>query len=238
MTTDLALRAVLFDVFGTVVDWRSSVTDALSAFGLRYGLEADWAGYTDRWRAGFRTMQKQVADGEISWLSMDEIHRRVLVRLLEELDVPGLNDEDIEHLNSAWHRLRPWPDSPAGIARLKREYIVAPLSNGNLSMLVDVSKHAELPWDCVLSTAMFSSYKPDPRVYRGAAELLGFAPREIMLTAAHAYDCDGARAAGLQTAYVYRPDEFGPGRGEDPGDTSRFDVVVSDFLELAEQLQA
>lgn len=238
MALNQTVRAVLFDVFGTVVDWRNSVIYELTAFGNRHQIVSDWADFADRWRAGFRTLQKQIAHGRAQWMSMDEIHRTVLDQLLGGLKVSGLNNEDIAQLNCAWHRLRPWPDSVMGITRLKSNYIVAPLSNGNLSMLVAIAKHAGLPWDCVLSTAMFSSYKPDPKVYLGAAELLRLAPHEVMLVAAHAYDCDGARAAGLKTAYVFRPAEFGPGRGEDPGDTSRFELVTTDFLELAEMLRS
>jgi 2-haloacid dehalogenase len=230
------LRAILFDLFGTVLDWRGSITDELAEFGKKYRYEANWSEFADRWRAGFRTLQSRIAKGETTWMTMDEIHRSVLDRLLKEHDLPGLGDEEITNLNCAWHRLRPWPDAVEGIVRLKRKYMVSPLSNGNLSMLIAASRHAGLPWDCVLSTAMFASYKPDPKVYRGAANLLGLDPQEVMLVAAHAYDTDGARAAGFRTSYVFRPEEFGPGRGEDPGDTSRFDFVAANFLELADLL--
>ncbi|MEX2164278.1 MAG: haloacid dehalogenase type II [Sulfuricaulis sp.] len=238
MNTKRDLRAILFDLFGTVLDWRGSIIDELAKFGKKHRYEANWSEFADRWRAGFRTFQSRIAKGETSWMTMDEIHRSVLDRLLKELAVPGLKDEEISNLNSAWHRLRPWPDAVEGIVRLKRQYMVSPLSNGNLSMLIAASKHAGLPWDCVLSSAMFASYKPDPKVYRGAASLLGLATREVMLVAAHAYDTDGARAIGFKTSYVFRPEEFGPGRGEDPGDTSRFDFVAADFLELAAALGA
>jgi len=238
MKIERQLRAILFDLFGTVLDWRGSILDELAEFGKKHRYEANWSEFADRWRAGFRTLQSRIAQGETAWMTMDEIHRSVLDRLLEELNVPGLGDETITDLNCAWHRLRPWPDAVAGIVRLKRKNIVSPLSNGSLSMLIAASKHAGLPWDCVLSSAMFASYKPDPKVYRGAASLLGLAPQEVMLVAAHAYDTDGARAAGFRTAYVFRPEEFGPGRGEDPGDTSRFDFVAANFLELADALGA
>ncbi len=229
-------QAVLFDVFGTVVDWRSSVAEQLAAFGNKHELKFNSEDFTDRWRAGFRVLQKQIAQGETEWLTMDEIHRKVLDQLLMEKNISGIGETELVELNRAWHRLRPWPDVVEGLQRIKRAHSISPLSNGNLSMLIAVAKFAALPWDCVLSTAMFASYKPNPKVYLGAAELLGLHPDQVMLVAAHAYDCDGAAAAGLQTAYVYRPDEFGPGRGEDPGDTSRFDVTVRDLLELADAL--
>ena len=231
-------KAVLFDVFGTVVDWRSSVAEQLAAFGNKHEFKFNAEEFTDRWRQGFRVLQKKIAQGETGWMTMDEIHRNVLDQLLLEENISDIEEAELVDLNRAWHRLRPWPDAVAGLQRIKQGHIISPLSNGNLSMLVAVAKFAALPWDCVLSTAMFASYKPDPKVYLGAAELLGLSPDQVMLVAAHAYDCDGAAAAGLQTAYVHRPDEFGPGRGEDPGDTARFDVTVRDFLELADALAA
>lgn len=229
-------NAILFDVFGTVLDWRSSVSDELAAFGDRHGIVTDWGAFTDHWRAGFREHQRQIAQDTAAWMSMDEIHRTVLDQLLKELNAIDVPEADIDELNRAWHRLRPWPDAIEGLTRLKRSYIIGALSNGNLSMLVDLSKHAGLPWDCVLSAALFASYKPDPAVYRGAVTMLGLRPQAVMMVAAHAYDVDAARDLDLQTAYVFRRDEFGPGRGEDPGDTSRFDIVAHDFLELAEAL--
>lgn len=238
MYTQRDLRVVLFDLFGTVLDWRGSIIDELVNFGLKHRCNTNWGEFADQWRAGFRALQSRIANGKTPWMTMDEIHRSVLVQMLEELGVPRLSDEEVTDLNCAWHRLRPWPDAVDGIVRLKRQYMVSPLSNGNLSMLTAASRHAGLTWDCVLSSAMFSSYKPDPKVYRGAASLLGLAPQEVMLVASHAYDTDGARSAGFKTAYVFRPDEFGPGRGEDPGDTSRFDFVAANFLELADLLGA
>jgi len=230
------IKALLFDVFGTVLDWRSSVIDELTAFGNTHRIELDWADVADRWRAGFREHQRRIAHAEARFMRMDEVHRRVLDSMFADLGVAGVPEADLEALNRAWHRLRPWPDAVAGLLRLKERHIVAALSNGNLALLVDVSKHAGLPWDCVFSSALFSSYKPDPAVYWGAAKMLEIAPHEAMMVAAHAYDVDAAREIGLQTAYVFRADEHGPGRGEDPGDTSRFDLAVGDFLELADTL--
>ena len=229
-------QVLLFDVFGTVVDWRGSVIEELESFAATQRLDADWATFTDEWRAGFRELQASIARGDTPWLTMDQIHRKVLDRLLAARAMNEVADAALEDLNRAWHRLKPWPDTVEGLTRLKRRFIISPLSNGNLSMLVRLAKNAGLPWDCVLSTAMFSSYKPNPDVYQGAARMLDVDPQEVMMVAAHAYDVDGAKAAGFRTAYVFRPEEFGPGRGEDPGDVSRFDVVAASFVELARAL--
>ncbi len=231
-----SVKAVLFDVFGTTVDWRSSIIAELEGFGDGNGLNADWGAMADSWRAGFRDLQGRVTRGERNWITMDQIHREVLDGLLRDLGASGLPEGKVAHLNRAWHRLRPWPDTVEGLTRMKRERIVGTLSNGNLSLLVSLSKRGGLPWDCVLSTGMFGTYKPNPEVYLGAVSMLDAEPGEVMMVAAHAYDVDGARDAGLRTAYVFRPDEFGPCMGEDPGDVSRFDVVASSFVELAERL--
>ena len=232
------MKAILFDVFGTTVDWRSSVIAELEEFGDGRGLRADWPAMADRWRAGFRELQGKIARGERGWITMDGIHREVLDAMLLDLGAGGLPEEEVAHLNGAWRRLRPWPDVVEGLTLMRRGHIVGTLSNGNLSLLVSLAKHGELPWDCALSTGMFGTYKPNPEVYLGAARMLDAEPADVMMVAAHAYDVDGAREAGLKTAYVFRPDEFGPGRGEDPGDTSRFDIAASDFVELAGRLSA
>ena len=232
-----SIRAILFDVFGTTVDWRSSIIAELEEFGDDACLSADWDEFADRWRAGFRELQARIARGDRDWITMDEIHREVLDGLLRDLGASGLLEERIAHLNMGWSRLRPWPDVVEGLAMMKRDFIIGTLSNGNLSLLIALAKYGALPWDCALSTAMFDSYKPNPEVYLGAVRMLDAEPREVMMVAAHAYDVDGAQAAGLRTAYVFRPDEFGIGRGEDPGDTSRFDIAASGFVELAERLR-
>ena len=230
------VKAILFDVFGTTVDWRSSIIAELEKFGDDSGLSADWPAMADRWRAGFRELQGRIARGERDWITMDQIHREVLDGLLLDLGATDSHEERVSHLNRAWHRLKPWPDTVEGLTLMKRDHIIGTLSNGNLSLLASLAKHGGLPWDCVLSTAMFGTYKPNPEVYLGAVRMLDAEPGDVMMVAAHAYDVDGARNACLRTAYVFRPDEFGPGNGEDPGDTSRFDIVASNFVELAERL--
>ncbi len=230
------MKAILFDVFGTTVDWRSSIIAELEGFGSENGLDADWPVMADRWRAGFRDLQGRIARGERDWITMDAIHREVLDGMLLDLGADDLPEERVAHLNGAWHRLNPWPDTVEGLTLMKQDHIIGTLSNGNLSLLVSLAKHGGLPWDCVLSTGMFGTYKPNPEVYLGAVRMLDAEPGDVMMAAAHAYDVDGAREAGLRTAYVFRPDEFGPGKGEDPGDTSRFDIVARNFVELGERL--
>ena len=230
------MKAILFDVFGTTVDWRSSIIAELEKFGDDNGLDAGWPDVADKWRAGFRDLQGRIARRERDWITMDQIHREVLDGLLLQVGAPDLPEREVAHLNRAWHRLSPWPDTVDGLALMKRDHIIGTLSNGNLSLLVSLAKYGGLPWDCVLSTAMFGTYKPNPEVYLGAVRMLDADPGDVMMVAAHAYDVDGARQAGLRTAYVFRPDEFGPGKGEDPGDTSRFDIAASNFIELAQRL--
>lgn len=230
------MKAILFDVFGTTVDWRSSIISELERFGGENGLNAGWEDMADRWRAGFRDLQGRIARGERDWITMDAIHREVLDEMLRDLNASDFPEEKVAHLNRAWHRLRPWPDTVEGLTLMKRDSIIGTLSNGNLSLLVSLAKYGGLPWDCVLSTGMFGTYKPNPEVYLGAVRMLDAKPGDVMMVAAHAYDVDGAREAGLKTAYVFRLDEFGPGKGEDPGDTSRFDIVASSFVELGERL--
>ncbi|OBF58561.1 haloacid dehalogenase, type II [Mycolicibacterium monacense] len=200
-----------FDVFGTVVDWRSSVIAQLEEFGRAHGVDADWAAFADAWRAGYVPSMDRVRRGELPWTRLDDLHRMTLVDLLAAEHI-SVGDEAVDELTRAWHRLDPWPDSVAGLTRLKRRYVITPLSNGNVSLLTNMAKRAGLPWDCVLSAELFRHYKPDPEAYLGCADLLDVTPDELMLVAAHRSDLRAAREAGLRTAYVSRPLEYGPGR--------------------------
>ena len=234
----MKIQTILFDVFGTTVDWRSSIAAELTRFARERGADGvDGGALADRWRAGFRGLQSQIANGERAWISMDAIHREVLDAMLPELGGADADESEIARLNRAWRRLAAWDDAVEGLTILKRNHVIGALSNGNMSLLIGLSKHAGLPWDCVLSTGMFGTYKPDPQIYLGAARLLDAAPSEMLMVAAHAYDVDGARAAGMRTAYIFRPTEHGDlSKAEDPGDTSRFDIVARSFTELAAAL--
>ena len=240
MTKSLeGVRALVFDVFGTVVDWRSSVIAELECLGRKRDLSRNWAEFADLWRQGYGDGVRKINDGADSWVTVDVIHRRKLDQLLRQFEVPGLKEDEIDHLNRIWHRLSPWPESVEGLARLKARYIVSTLSNGGVGLLVNMAKFGGLPWDCVLSAEMFGRYKPDPRVYAGAARLLGLAPGEVGMVAAHEHDLLGAQAAGLRTIFVPRPDEYGSGKAFKPHESiDKFDVVADDFVELANRLNA
>jgi len=231
-----AVRALTFDVFGTVVDWRSSIVREGRALGRKHKLDVDWTAFADAWRAGYRPAMDRVRRGDLPWMNIDALHRLILDQILRELGIRRLNEADKQHLNQVWHRLRPWPDSVKGLTRLKRKFIITTLSNGNVSLLTNMAKHAGLPWDCILSAELFHHYKPDPETYRGAAAMLGCKRSEVMMVAAHEDDLVAARKAGLRTAFVWRPKESGLGGHRPKPAADAFDIVAADFLDLARQL--
>jgi 2-haloacid dehalogenase len=231
-------RALAFDVFGTVVDWRTSIIGELEMFGERHGLAEDWAAFADSWRAGYPAAMDRVRSGELPWLTIDTLHRLILDELLDRAGLDELPERDVDDLNRAWHRLDPWPDSVEGLTRLKANFVITTLSNGNVSLLTNMAKRAGLPWDCVISAQLFHHYKPDLEAYLGCAELLDVAPGELMLVAAHPSDLRAARSAGLMTGYVTRPMERGPGHRPPRIEPGEFDVVATDFGDLARQLEA
>ncbi|OGA26869.1 MAG: haloacid dehalogenase, type II [Betaproteobacteria bacterium RIFCSPLOWO2_12_FULL_67_28] len=231
-----AVSALVFDVFGTVVDWRGSIIREGRRLGRERDLRVDWAAFADAWRAGYRPAMARVRSGELPWTTIDALHRMILDDLLRQFGIQRLSEADKDHLNRAWHRLRPWPDARRGLTRLKRAFTLATLSNGNVALLVDMARHARLPWDCVLSAELFGHYKPDREAYLGAARLLGLAPRQVMLVAAHKDDLYAAKACGLRTAFVRRPLEYGPKVRADLKPERAFDCNADDFLDLASQL--
>lgn len=232
----MTIRALAFDVFGTVVDWRGSVIRELTAFGEAHGVQRDWERFADDWRAGYPAAMNRVRTGELPWLRIDALHRMILDDLLADAAITDVPDADLDHLNRAWHRLDPWPDSVAGLTQLKASFTITTLSNGNLSLLTDMAKRAGLPWDCVISAELFRHYKPDREAYLGCADLLDVDPGELALVATHPSDLRAARDAGLRTAYVARPLERGPGRQPPRVEDGEFDHVATDFLDLARQL--
>ena len=231
------VKALVFDVFGTVVDWRSSLIREGQRLGRRKRLKVDWAAFTDAWRAGYQPAMARVRSGELGWTKIDDLHRMILDGLLKQFSIRGLAEDEIDHLNRAWHRLRPWPEARRGLAQLKRRYVIATLSNGNIALLTNMAKNAGLPWDCILSAEVFRHYKPDPESYLGAADALGLAPAEVMMVAAHKSDLSAAKACGLKTAFVRRPKEHGPNARVDLTADRAFDVNADDFVDLARQLQ-
>ncbi|WP_304118629.1 haloacid dehalogenase type II [Mycolicibacterium bacteremicum] len=228
-------RALAFDVFGTVVDWRSGIIAELQSFGSRLGLQRDWVSLADAWRAGYAPAMDRVRRGELPWTRIDDLHREILLELLGDAAVP---EADIDDLNRAWHRLVPWPDAVPGLQRLKQRFVITTLSNGNVSLLTDMAKNAGLPWDCVISAELFGHYKPDQQAYLGCARLLDVAPADLMLVACHPGDLRAARDSGLRTGYVVRPLERGPGHPLPTVEDGEFDVVAHDFIDLARQLGA
>ncbi|MGZ5186795.1 MAG: haloacid dehalogenase type II [Caldimonas sp.] len=232
------IGALVFDVFGTVVDWRGSIVREGEALAARKRLKVDWPAFADAWRAGYRPAMERIGRGEAGWASIDVVHRQILTSLVPRFGLEALTEADLDDLNRAWHRLSPWPDAVAGLTRLKSRFVIATLSNGNVSLLVAMARHAGLPWDCVLSAELVKKYKPDPAVYRMAAELLGFDLDRVLMVAAHADDLDAAARVGLRTAYVARPLEHGPNAAFAPPGAGRFDLAASDFVDLAQRLGA
>lgn len=233
-----SVRALTFDVFGTVVDWRSTIIRECTLLGNSKGIDRDWSRFADAWRGGYAPAMNLVRTGELPWATIDSLHRIVLERMLEEFDIQGLGESEKDHLNRAWHRLEPWEDSIDGLNRLRKRYIVATLSNGNVALLVNMAKYAGLPWDCILSSELAGHYKPDEEVYLKAAELLGLRPEQIMMVAAHRDDLEAAKALGFKTAYVSRPLEFGPDGKTDETTDMPFDITARDFNDLARKLGA
>jgi 2-haloacid dehalogenase len=227
--------ALAFDVFGTVVDWRSSIIRELEEFGRTHGVQQDWPAFADSWRAGYAPAMDRVRRGDLPWTRIDDLHRMILEDLLGSAGL-AVSGEDIDELNRAWHRLDPWPDTVSGLTRLKEKFTITTLSNGNMSLLTNMAKRAGLPWDCVISAELFHHYKPDPQAYLGCADLLGVPPDRLMLVAAHPSDLGAARSAGLRTGYVARPLEFGPASTPYAVADNEFDVAATDFVDLAEQL--
>jgi 2-haloacid dehalogenase len=232
------VRALVFDVFGTVVDWRTSIIRELEAFGRERQISADWTALTDAWRAGYQPSMNRVRTGEIAWTAIDDLHRETLERLLPKFGISGLSEVDKEHLNRAWHRLAPWPDAVAGLTRLKRRYIIGTLSNGNVALLLNMAKHAGLPWDMIFSAELPRYYKPAPESYRSVPALLRIEPSRVMLVAAHNNDLVAAAREGLRTGFVARPTEYGPHQNRDFEAEHDFDVVARDFVHLAELMSA
>lgn len=233
----LDVTALAFDVFGTVVDWRSGVIRECEELGRRKDLDdLDWAAFADEWRGKYAPSMDRVRHGEMSWANLDALHRASLEELIEEFGISGLlTEEEKEHLNKAWHRLDPWPDAVPGLTRLRERYVLATLSNGNIALLTNMAKRAGLPWDLILSAELVRHYKPDPETYLMVPDLLDLRPEEVMLVAAHPSDLRNAQNHGLRAAYVPRPLEHGPEREAEPPDPS-FDIVADDLIELAEKL--
>ena len=231
-----SVKALTFDVFGTVVDWRRSIIREGEALGRAKGLTVDWARFADTWRGLYQPMLSRVRNGEVPWTKLDDLHRMSLDRLLVDFGIVGLSEAEIDHLNRAWHRLDPWPDAIEGLTRLRRRFMLATCSNGNVAMMVNMAKRAGLPWDAILGAETARHYKPQPEAYLITAELLGLRPEQCMMVAAHNGDLAHAAGCGFRTAFVPRPSEHGPGQSTDLEPKREYDAVAKDFVDLAVKL--
>lgn len=231
------VKAVLFDVFGTVVDWRTSLIDNFTQWGNAKGIKGDWVALVDAWRGAYMPSMDDVRKHpERGFVILDDLQRQSIEPLAAKLGITGLTSADFDYLTRGWHSLHPWPDSVGGLTRLKTKFIIGPLSNGNVALLTNMAKHAGLPWDLVLSAEVFGHYKPDREAYLGAAKILGLAPAQVMLVAAHNNDLEAAQSFGLKTAFVPRVTEYGPHQNRDFKADGNWDYVVRDFNDLADKL--
>ena len=226
------VKVLAFDVFGTVVDWHGSIAREVDALGLGVSGSA----FALAWRAGYKPAMQKVRSGALGWTRIDDLHRQILDQVLVDFGLQRLDEAARRHLNLVWHRLDPWPDTVAGLHRLKSRYTICTLSNGNLGLLANMAKRAGLPWDLILSAEVFRHYKPDPETYLGVADVFGITPGQTMLVAAHKDDLAGAQRCGLRTAFIERPAEFGPRQRDDLAPEPWIDVHARDFIALADRL--
>jgi len=231
----VTLKALFFDVFGTLVDWRTSIArEAQTALAPR-GVTLDWPAFADAWRGEYQGALEEVRSGRMAYVKLDALHRRNLEIALKRFNVEELDDDTLRELNLAWHRLDAWPDVPPGLVRLKRKFMLAPCSNGNTRLMVDLARRNEFPWDAILGADAAHDFKPKPSVYLASAEALDLVPQACVMVAAHSNDLKAAAAQGLRTAHVARPDEHGPGRGE-LKPTVPVDFAVQSLEQLADGL--
>jgi 2-haloacid dehalogenase len=228
-------KALLFDVFGTLVDWRTSVAREAELILKPLGVSVDWLAFADAWRGEYQGAMDEVRDGRIPFCKLDVLHRRNLDLILPRFKISGIAENVLQYLNLAWHRLDAWPDVAPGMSRLKRRFLLAPCSNGNISLMVGLARRNGMPWDAILGSEIAGDYKPKPRVYLASCEAFDLPPGECMMVAAHSNDLKNAAACGLRTAHVARPNEHGPGKGE-PAPKVSVDVAASDLVDLARQL--
>jgi 2-haloacid dehalogenase len=229
-------KALLFDVFGTLVDWRTSIARESEQVLKPLGVTADWLAFADAWRGEYQGAMDQVRDGHIPFCKLDVLHRRNLELIMPRFNISGIAENALQYLNLAWHRLDAWPDVPPGMSRLRRRHLLAPCSNGNISLMVDLARRNGIHWDAILGSEIAGDYKPKPRVYLASCAAFDLPPGECMMVAAHSNDLKHAAACGLQTAHVARPNEHGPGKGE-PAPKVPVDYTAGSLEHLAEQLR-
>ena len=230
------VQALVFDVFGTVVDWRTAIAREVAAVAARKNIRVDAEKFADAWRAGYGPSMNRVRTGELPWTKLDDLHRLTLDRIVADFGLASLTDQERAELNRGWHRLDPWPDSVGGLTRLKGRFTIAPLSNGNIGLMTDLARYAKLPWDVILGAELVRHYKPDHEVYESAAAFLDLPRDRVMMVAAHLGDLRAAKQVGLRTAFVVRPHEYGPNGKPDLQPDASVDVAAKDFNDLASQL--
>ena len=228
-------KALLFDVFGTLVDWRTSIARESEQVLKPLGVTADWLAFADAWRGEYQGAMDQVRDGHIPFCKLDVLHRRNLELIMPRFNISGIAENALQYLNLAWHRLDAWPDVPPGMSRLRRRHLLAPCSNGNISLMVDLARRNGIHWDAILGSEIAGDYKPKPRVYLASCAAFDLAPGDCMMVAAHSKDLQHAAACGLRTAHIARPNEHGPGKGE-PVPKVPVDYAARSLEHLAEQL--
>jgi 2-haloacid dehalogenase len=228
-------KALLFDVFGTLVDWRTSIARESEQVLKPLGVTADWLAFADAWRSEYQGAMDQVRDGHIPFCKLDILHRRNLGLIMPRFNISGIAENALQYLNLAWHRLDAWPDVPSGMSRLRRRHLLAPCSNGNISLMVDLARRNGIHWDAILGSEIAGDYKPKPGVYLASCAAFDLAPGECMMVAAHSKDLQHAAACGLRTAHIARPNEHGPGKGE-PVPKVPVDYAATSLEDLAKQL--
>jgi 2-haloacid dehalogenase len=232
----LSIKALFFDTFGTLTDWRTSIAREAEAALQPRGYSLDWPGFADAWRGEYQGAMEEVRSGRSPYCKLDILHRSNLDIVLKRFGVATLSEEELHNLNMAWHRLDAWPDVATGLARLKRYYLLAPVSNGNISLMVDIARRNNLPWDAILGADIAQDFKPKPGVYLAAAAAFDLPPDACMMVAAHSNDLAHAAALGLHTAHIARPNEYGPGGKGEAAPTMPVDFAVKSLGQLADQL--
>lgn len=233
----IPVKALFFDIFGTVVDWRAGIAREAKILLAPLGHDIDWLAFADAWRGEYQSGMEEVRAGRIPFSKLDALHRRNLERILPRFDLAGVDEETRRVLNLAWHRLDAWPDVPGGLNRLRARFLLAPVSNGNISLMVDLARRNAFAWDAILGAEIAGDYKPKPRVYLAAAQAFDLAPADCMMVAAHSNDLAAAASCGLRTAHVARAAEHGPGTGETEPKVP-VDIAATSFTDLADQLGA
>jgi 2-haloacid dehalogenase len=229
------VKALVFDVFGTLVDWRSGVAREAQAVLEPQGYKLDWIAFADAWRAEYQPAMEEVRSGQLPYVKLDLIHRRMLDRIRPRFGLQKLDQATLHELNLAWHKLDGWPDTTAALYRLRKRFLLAPCSNGNIALMADMARHNDFRWDAILGSEIAQDYKPKPRVYLATAEAFNLEPAQVMMVAAHSNDLAAAAKVGLRTGHIARPDEFGPNTGE-PGPTVPVDIAGSSLADLADKL--